>query len=169
MTQIFMGPSVFSSLSRCNPSSQGVSLCRSSLDGSFDVASVLIFRRYFFLQDLRRRSWPQQYTMLNPGHTSADQRPVSFLLPLSSAEQHCGATAVPSEHPPESDGLAQMRSLLDTIRRAAPDENDHSINFIDRSACPCPRHGVMVRRWSNHVEVVRWFASTQKYTGAIRP
>jgi hypothetical protein len=58
MTQIIMGRSVFSSLSRCNPSSQGVSLCRSSLDGSFGVASVLIFRRYFFLQDLRRWSRP---------------------------------------------------------------------------------------------------------------
>ena len=58
ITQIIMDRSVFSSLSRCNPSSQGVSLCRSSLDGSFGVASVLIFRRCFFLRDLRRRSRP---------------------------------------------------------------------------------------------------------------
>jgi hypothetical protein len=53
-----MGRSVFSSLSRCNPSSQGVPLCRSFLEGSFGVIFVLIFRRYFFLQDLRRRSKP---------------------------------------------------------------------------------------------------------------
>jgi hypothetical protein len=39
-----------------------MSLCRSSLDGSFGVylramfASVLIFRRCFFLKDLQRRS-----------------------------------------------------------------------------------------------------------------
>jgi hypothetical protein len=58
-----MGRSVFSSLSRCNPSSQGVSLCRSSLYGSFGVASVLIFRRCFFLQDLRRRSRPPTITI----------------------------------------------------------------------------------------------------------
>jgi hypothetical protein len=64
MTQISMGRLVFSSLSRCSPSSQGMSLCRSSLNGSFGVylramfASVLIFRRCFFLKDLRRRSIP---------------------------------------------------------------------------------------------------------------
>jgi hypothetical protein len=58
MTQIIMGRSVFSSLSRCNPSSQGVSLCQSSLEGSFSVIFMLIFRRCFFLQDLRRRSRP---------------------------------------------------------------------------------------------------------------
>jgi hypothetical protein len=58
MTQIIMSRSIFSSLSRCNPSSQGASLCRSSLDGSFDITSVLIFQRCFFLQDLRRRSRP---------------------------------------------------------------------------------------------------------------
>jgi hypothetical protein len=40
------------------PLSQGVSLCRSSPDGSFGFASVLIFRRCFFLRDLRRRSTP---------------------------------------------------------------------------------------------------------------
>ena len=57
-TQIIMGRLVFSSLSRCNPSSQGMSLCQSSPDGSFGVASVLIFRRCFFLQDLQRRSRP---------------------------------------------------------------------------------------------------------------
>jgi hypothetical protein len=54
---------VFSSLSRCSPSSQGMSLCR-SLDGSFGVylrvvfSYVLIFRRCFLLKDLRRRSRP---------------------------------------------------------------------------------------------------------------
>jgi hypothetical protein len=58
MTQTNMGQSVFSSLSRCNPSSQGMSLCRSSLEGSFGVISVLIFRRCFFLHDLRLRSRP---------------------------------------------------------------------------------------------------------------
>jgi hypothetical protein len=58
ITQIIMGRSVFSSLSRCIPSSQGMLLCRSSLEGSFDVISVLTFRRCFFLQDLRRRSRP---------------------------------------------------------------------------------------------------------------
>jgi hypothetical protein len=62
MTQITMGRLVFFSLSRCSPSSQGMSLYRSSLDSSFGVylcamfASVLIFRRCFFLKDLRRRS-----------------------------------------------------------------------------------------------------------------
>jgi hypothetical protein len=65
MTQIIMGQLVFSSLSRCNPSSQGVSLCRSSLDRSFGVASVLVFRRYFFLQDLRRRSRPPTMQLYN--------------------------------------------------------------------------------------------------------
>jgi hypothetical protein len=35
-----------------------MSLCRSFLDGSFGVASVLIFQRCFFLQDLRQRSRP---------------------------------------------------------------------------------------------------------------
>jgi hypothetical protein len=58
MTQIIMGRSVFSSLSQCNPSSQGVSLCRSSLEVSFGVIFVLIFRRCFFLQDLRWWSRP---------------------------------------------------------------------------------------------------------------
>jgi hypothetical protein len=59
-----MDRSVFSSLSRCSPSSQGMSLCRSSLDRSFGVylhavfAYVLIFQRCFFLKDLRRRSRP---------------------------------------------------------------------------------------------------------------
>jgi hypothetical protein len=49
-----------SSLSRCSSSSQGMSLCQSSLDGSFGMylhavfAYVLIFRRCFFLKDLRR-------------------------------------------------------------------------------------------------------------------
>jgi hypothetical protein len=36
----------------------GMSLCRSSLEGSFGIISVLIFRRCFFLQDLRLRSRP---------------------------------------------------------------------------------------------------------------
>jgi hypothetical protein len=58
MAQTIMGQSVFSSLSRCNPSSQGMSSCQSSLEGSFGVISVLIFRRCFFLQDLRLRSKP---------------------------------------------------------------------------------------------------------------
>jgi hypothetical protein len=58
MTQTIMGQSVFLSLSRCNPSSQGMSLCRSSMEGSFGVISVLIFRRCFFLQDRRLRSRP---------------------------------------------------------------------------------------------------------------
>jgi hypothetical protein len=53
-----MGQLVFSSLSRCHLSSQGVSLCRSSPEDSFDFASVLIFRRCLFLRDLRRRSRP---------------------------------------------------------------------------------------------------------------
>jgi hypothetical protein len=58
-----MGQLVFSSLSRCHPSLQGVSLCRSSLDGSFGFSSVLNFRRCFFLQDLRRRSRPPTDTI----------------------------------------------------------------------------------------------------------
>jgi hypothetical protein len=40
------------------PSSQGASLCRSSLDGTFGVTSVLFCRRCFFLQDRRRQSRP---------------------------------------------------------------------------------------------------------------
>jgi hypothetical protein len=43
MTQIIMGRSGFSSLSRCIPSSQGVSLCRSSMDVSFGVSSYRTF------------------------------------------------------------------------------------------------------------------------------
>jgi hypothetical protein len=58
ITQIIMGQLVFSSLSQCHPSSQGVSLCRSSPDDSFGFAYVLIFRRCLFLRDLRRRSRP---------------------------------------------------------------------------------------------------------------
>jgi hypothetical protein len=64
MTQIIMDWSVFSSLSRCNPSSQGMPLCRSSLDSSFGVylravfAYMLLFRRCFCLEDLRWRSRP---------------------------------------------------------------------------------------------------------------
>jgi hypothetical protein len=64
MTQIIMDRLVFSSLSRYNPSSQDMSLCWSSLDGSFDMylravfAYVLIFWRCFFLKDLRRWSRP---------------------------------------------------------------------------------------------------------------
>jgi hypothetical protein len=64
MTQIIVDWLVFFSLSRCSPSSQGTSLCRSSLDRSFGVylravfAYVLIFRRCFYLKDLRWRSRP---------------------------------------------------------------------------------------------------------------
>jgi hypothetical protein len=64
MTQIIMGQSVFSYLSQCYPSSQGVSLCQSSPDSSFGFASVLIFRRCFFLRDLQRRSRPPTPTKL---------------------------------------------------------------------------------------------------------
>jgi hypothetical protein len=77
MTQIIMGRSVFSSLSRCNPSSQGVSLCQSSLDGSFGVASMLIFRRYFFLQDLRRRSRPPTCNLIWRVHWNENPKPQS--------------------------------------------------------------------------------------------
>jgi hypothetical protein len=48
------------SLSRCSPSSQGMSLCRSSLDRSFGMYLRIvfdympIFRRYFCLEDLLR-------------------------------------------------------------------------------------------------------------------
>jgi hypothetical protein len=73
MTQIIMGRSVFSSLFWCHPLSQGVSLCRSSLDGSFGVASVLIFRRCFFLQGLRRRSRPPTRRLVaNPNEDNAN-------------------------------------------------------------------------------------------------
>jgi hypothetical protein len=84
MTQIIMDRLVFSSLSRCNPSSQGMSLYRSSLDGSFGMylravfAYVLIFRRCFFLKDLRRWSRPPTGTDghidLNKGGKSIDQK-----------------------------------------------------------------------------------------------
>jgi hypothetical protein len=56
--------SVFFSLSRCGPLSQGMSLCWSSLDHSFGMylrvvfAYMPIFRRCFCLKDLRRRSRP---------------------------------------------------------------------------------------------------------------
>jgi hypothetical protein len=56
----YHGPTGLFLFKSVNPSSQGVSLCRSSLDDSFSVSSVLIFRRCFFLQDLRRQSRPQQ-------------------------------------------------------------------------------------------------------------
>jgi hypothetical protein len=69
MTQIIMGQSVFSSLSRCHPSSQGVSLCRSSPIGSFGAAFVLISRRCFFSQDLRRRSRPPTVPFLELRHS----------------------------------------------------------------------------------------------------
>jgi hypothetical protein len=64
MTQIIMDWLVFSSLSRCSPSSQGMPLCRSSLDCSFGVylrtvfVYMLIFRSCLCLEDLRRRSRP---------------------------------------------------------------------------------------------------------------
>jgi hypothetical protein len=71
MSQIVMDRLVFSSLSWCSPlSPQGISLCRSPLDGSFGMylraifAFVLIFRRFFFLKDLRQRSRPP--TMVIP-------------------------------------------------------------------------------------------------------
>jgi hypothetical protein len=54
----------FSSLSWCSPSSQGMSICRSSLDCSFGLylrglsAYVPICRRCFCLEDLRRWSRP---------------------------------------------------------------------------------------------------------------
>jgi hypothetical protein len=70
MTQITMGQLVFSSLSRCSPSYRGMSLCQSSLEGSFGMylramfASMLIFRRCFFSKDLRGRSRPPTLTML---------------------------------------------------------------------------------------------------------
>jgi hypothetical protein len=63
-TQIIMDQSVFSSLSRCDPSSQDMLLCQSPLEGSFSVISVLIFRRCFFLQDIRRRSRPPNMVLL---------------------------------------------------------------------------------------------------------
>jgi hypothetical protein len=62
--KIIMDLSVFSSLSWCNPSSQGMSLCRSSLDHSFGMylramfAYMPTFRRCFCLEDLWRRSRP---------------------------------------------------------------------------------------------------------------
>jgi hypothetical protein len=64
MIQIIRDRTVFSSLSRCRPSSQGASLCRSFLGCSFGiylcVMSVCISscRRCFFLEDLRRRRRP---------------------------------------------------------------------------------------------------------------
>jgi hypothetical protein len=48
------------SLCQCSPSSQGMSLCQSSLDRSFGMYLrvvfdyMSIFRRYFCLEDLRR-------------------------------------------------------------------------------------------------------------------
>jgi hypothetical protein len=68
MTQIIMDWFVFSSLSRCSPSAQGMSLCRSSLDRSFGVylrtvfAYMLIFRSCLCLKDLRRWSRPPTLT-----------------------------------------------------------------------------------------------------------
>jgi hypothetical protein len=93
MTQIIMGQLVFSSLSRCHPSSQGVSLCRSPPDGSFGFASVLIFRRCFFLQDLRRRSGPPTLAYKTKAHDIADLGTLSqwcscFLLLSPSFELH---------------------------------------------------------------------------------
>jgi hypothetical protein len=78
MTQIIMGRSVFSPLSWCYPSSQSVLLCRSSLDGSFDIAFVLIFRRCFFLQDLRRRSRPPTLVSTSGEPTSTFELMASF-------------------------------------------------------------------------------------------
>jgi hypothetical protein len=53
-----MDQSVISSLSRCNPSSWDMLLCRSFMDDSFGTAFERIYRRCFFLQDLWRRSIP---------------------------------------------------------------------------------------------------------------
>jgi hypothetical protein len=47
MTQIIMGQSVFLSLSRCDPSFRSMSLCRSSLDGTFSIASVWVLSKVF--------------------------------------------------------------------------------------------------------------------------
>jgi hypothetical protein len=64
MTQIIMDWLVFSSLSRCSPSSQGMSLCRSCLDRSFGVhlhtvfAYMKILRSCLCLEDLQQRSRP---------------------------------------------------------------------------------------------------------------
>jgi hypothetical protein len=58
MTQTFMGLLVISSLSRFTPSSWDMSLCRSFMGDSFDIAFERICRRCFFLQDLRLRSIP---------------------------------------------------------------------------------------------------------------
>jgi hypothetical protein len=55
-----MGRLVISSLSRFTPSSWDMSPCRSFMDDNFGSAFEKICRRCFFLQDLRRRSIPQQ-------------------------------------------------------------------------------------------------------------
>jgi hypothetical protein len=60
----YQGPTVFSSLSRCRPSSQGASLCRSFLGCSFGIylhvmsACISSCRRCFCLEDLQRRRRP---------------------------------------------------------------------------------------------------------------
>jgi hypothetical protein len=67
----YHGPICLFIFKSVNPSSQGMSLCRSSLEGSFGVISVLIFRRCFFLQDLRRRSRPPTTSFcITSHHTS---------------------------------------------------------------------------------------------------
>jgi hypothetical protein len=64
MTQIIRDRTVFCSLSRCCPLSQGASLCRSFLDNSFGIylhvmsACISSCRRCFFLEDLRHRGRP---------------------------------------------------------------------------------------------------------------
>jgi hypothetical protein len=60
----YQGRTVFSSLSRYRPSSQGASLCRSFLCCSFGIylcvmsACISFCRRCFCLEDLRRRRRP---------------------------------------------------------------------------------------------------------------
>jgi hypothetical protein len=58
MTQTIMGRLVISSISRFTPSSWDMSLCRSFMGYSFGTAFERIYRRCFFLQDLRLRSIP---------------------------------------------------------------------------------------------------------------
>jgi hypothetical protein len=64
MTQITRDWTVFSSLRRCRPSSQGASLCRSFLGCSFGIylhvmsACMSSCRRCFCLEDLWRRRRP---------------------------------------------------------------------------------------------------------------
>jgi hypothetical protein len=73
---------VFSSLSRCRPSSQDVSSCRSSLDCRFGIylrvvsACISSCRRCFCLEDLRRRRPPTFSEFRKPHNPSALARAV---------------------------------------------------------------------------------------------